>query len=123
MQLENKAQESRANGLPAHYSTSLHLVVLHSSVCDGMCVQVIAVVMDVFTDVDIFRDLLDVSFKGKVSVYILLERTAIPHFLSMCERAGMHSGHLKVKIAVTHTHTCNMIGKDMYRKKNLVGQG
>ncbi|MEQ2165022.1 hypothetical protein GOODEAATRI_012685 [Goodea atripinnis] len=57
--------------------------------------KMIAVVMDVFTDVDIFRDLLDAGFKRKVSVYILLERTMLPHFLSMCRRASMHAGHLK----------------------------
>ncbi|XP_070703534.1 protein FAM83G-like [Pempheris klunzingeri] len=57
--------------------------------------KVIAVVMDVFTDVDIFRDLLDAGFKRKVSVYILLEHTTLPHFLSMCQRANMHAGHLK----------------------------
>ncbi|XP_023252916.1 uncharacterized protein LOC111647534 isoform X1 [Seriola lalandi dorsalis] len=57
--------------------------------------KVIAVVMDVFTDVDIFRDLLDAGFKRRVSVYILLERTTLPHFLSMCQRANMHPGHLK----------------------------
>lgn len=64
-------------------------------ICD-VSLQVIAVVMDIFTDVDIFRDLLDAGFKRKVSVYILLERTTIPHFLSMCQRANMHAGHLKV---------------------------
>ncbi|XP_060883260.1 protein FAM83G-like isoform X2 [Labrus mixtus] len=57
--------------------------------------KVIAVVMDVFTDVDIFRDLLDAGFKRRVSVYILLERLSLPHFLSMCRRANMHAGHLK----------------------------
>ncbi|XP_034046264.1 uncharacterized protein si:dkey-27o4.1 [Thalassophryne amazonica] len=57
--------------------------------------KVIAVVMDMFTDVDIFRDLIDAGFKRKVSVYILLERVALPHFLSMCQRANMHAGHLK----------------------------
>lgn len=61
-----------------------------------ICLQVIAVVMDVFTDVDIFRDLLDAGFKRRVSVYILLDRTTLPHFLSMCQRANMHAGHLKV---------------------------
>uniref|UniRef100_A0A3B4GU38 Family with sequence similarity 83 member G n=1 Tax=Pundamilia nyererei TaxID=303518 RepID=A0A3B4GU38_9CICH len=45
--------------------------------------KVIAVVMDVFTDVDIFRDLLDAGFKRRVSVYILLERATLPHFLAM----------------------------------------
>ncbi|CAI5674810.1 unnamed protein product [Oreochromis niloticus] len=57
--------------------------------------KVIAVVMDVFTDVDIFRDLLDAGFKRRVSVYILLERATLPHFLAMCRRAKMHAGHLK----------------------------
>ncbi|XP_061703401.1 mucin-2-like [Syngnathoides biaculeatus] len=57
--------------------------------------KVIAVVMDVFTDVDIFRDLIDAGFRRKVSVYILLESTALPHFLAMCQRASMHAGHLK----------------------------
>lgn len=62
----------------------------------NVSLQVIAVVMDVFTDVDIFQDLLDAGYKRKVSVYILLERTTLPHFLSMCQRAKMHGGHLKV---------------------------
>ncbi|KAG7220604.1 hypothetical protein INR49_017960, partial [Caranx melampygus] len=61
----------------------------------GQAQKVIAVVMDVFTDVDIFRDLLDTGFRRRVSVYILLERTTLPHFLSMCQRANMHPGHLK----------------------------
>ncbi|KAG9343043.1 hypothetical protein JZ751_015261 [Albula glossodonta] len=57
--------------------------------------KVIAVVMDLFTDVDIFKDLLDASFKRKVAVYIILEATGVSYFLSMCERASMHTGHLK----------------------------
>ncbi|XP_064178672.1 protein FAM83G [Anguilla rostrata] len=57
--------------------------------------KVIAVAMDMFTDVDIFRDLLDAAFKRKVAVYIIVETNGVPHFLSMCERAGMHRGHLK----------------------------
>ncbi|KAG9279919.1 hypothetical protein AMEX_G5483 [Astyanax mexicanus] len=57
--------------------------------------KVIAVVMDLFTDVDIFQDLLDASLKRKVAVYIILETTGVPHFLQMCERAAMHTGHLK----------------------------
>lgn len=51
--------------------------------------------MDLFTDVDIFIDLLDAAFKRKVAVYIILESTGVPHFLSMCRRAQMHKGHLK----------------------------
>lgn len=53
-------------------------------------------VMDLFTDVDIFKDLLHASFKRNVAVYIVLEVTGVPHFLKMCESAAMHTGHLKV---------------------------
>ncbi|XP_051807329.1 protein FAM83G [Acanthochromis polyacanthus] len=57
--------------------------------------KVIAVVMDVFTDVDIFRDLLDAAYKRKIPVYIIIDMAAVPCFLSMCARADMHRGHLK----------------------------
>lgn len=63
----------------------------------------IAVVMDVFTDVDIFRDLMDAAYKRKIPVYIILDMAAVPCFLSMCGRADMHRGHLKVCIA-SHMH-------------------
>lgn len=78
--------------LPRHLSPLLHcptaLVSSHS--------QVIAVVMDMFTDVDIFKDLLDAGFKRKVAVYIIVDESNVKYFLHMCERARMHPGHLKV---------------------------
>lgn len=52
--------------------------------------------MDMFTDVDIFKDLLDAGFKRKVAVYIILDESNVKYFLHMCERARMHLGHLKV---------------------------
>ncbi|XP_068607225.1 protein FAM83G [Brachionichthys hirsutus] len=57
--------------------------------------KVIAVVMDVFTDVDIFRDLMDAAYRRKVPVYIIIDMAAVACFLSMCGRADMHRGHLK----------------------------
>ncbi|XP_044600458.1 protein FAM83G [Equus asinus] len=57
--------------------------------------KVIAVVMDMFTDVDIFKDLLDAGFKRKVAVYIIVDESNVKYFLHMCERACMHLGHLK----------------------------
>ncbi|XP_029431924.1 protein FAM83G [Rhinatrema bivittatum] len=57
--------------------------------------KVIAVVMDLFTDVDIFKDMLDAGFKRKVAIYIILDESNVKHFLQMCERAQMHAGHLK----------------------------
>lgn len=52
--------------------------------------------MDMFTDVDIFKDLLDAGFKRKVAVYIIVDESNVKYFLHMCERAHMHLGHLKV---------------------------
>ncbi|KAG7315579.1 hypothetical protein KOW79_020445 [Hemibagrus wyckioides] len=57
--------------------------------------KLISIVMDIFTDVDIFKDLLDAGFKRKVAVYIIIEQSSVKDFLHMCERAGMHGGHLK----------------------------
>ncbi|KAM4632298.1 protein FAM83G [Discoglossus pictus] len=57
--------------------------------------RVIAVVMDLFTDVDIFKDMLDAGFKRKVSVYIILSEQNVKYFLQMCEKTPMHKGHLK----------------------------
>lgn len=77
---------------------------IHCFLC--LCAQVIAVVMDVFTDVDIFRDLLDAGYKRRVPVYIIIDMAAVPCFLSMCARADMHRGHLKVRVRTTeHKHT------------------
>ncbi|MEQ2227672.1 hypothetical protein ILYODFUR_000684 [Ilyodon furcidens] len=44
--------------------------------------QVIAIVMDVFTDVDIFADLLEAAGRH-VPVYILLDEKDAPHFVAM----------------------------------------
>ncbi|XP_062999605.1 protein FAM83G isoform X2 [Elgaria multicarinata webbii] len=57
--------------------------------------KVVGVVMDMFTDVDIFKDLLDAGFKRKVAIYIILDETNLKYFLQMCERTQMHAGHLK----------------------------
>ncbi|XP_068764328.1 protein FAM83G [Struthio camelus] len=67
--------------------------VVRKMICQAQ--KVIAVVMDMFTDVDIFKDLLDAGFKRKVGVYIIVDETNVKYFLQMCERAQMHTGHLK----------------------------
>ncbi|XP_065111445.2 uncharacterized protein fam83ga isoform X2 [Paramisgurnus dabryanus] len=61
----------------------------------GQAQKVVAIVMDLFTDIDIFKDVLDASYRRKVAVYIILERTGVTHFMRMCDKAGMHTGHLK----------------------------
>uniref|UniRef100_H2M1T2 Family with sequence similarity 83 member B n=1 Tax=Oryzias latipes TaxID=8090 RepID=H2M1T2_ORYLA len=46
--------------------------------------QVIALVMDAFTDVDIFKEAVDASIQG-VAVYVLLDHSHLKSFLSMAE--------------------------------------
>ncbi|XP_048387292.1 protein FAM83B [Stegostoma tigrinum] len=50
--------------------------------------QVIAIVMDIFTDVDIFREVLDAAARG-VPVYIVLDDSNFKHFTTMCEKQGV----------------------------------
>ncbi|XP_047708536.1 protein FAM83D [Prionailurus viverrinus] len=52
--------------------------------------EVIAVVMDVFTDIDIFRDLQEICRKQGVAVYILLDQALLSQFLDMCMDLKVH---------------------------------
>ncbi|XP_077426057.1 protein FAM83G-like [Vanacampus margaritifer] len=78
---------------PPAYGQSHIKEVVRKSIASAQ--KVIAVVMDAFTDVDIFQDLLDAAYRRKVPVYIIIDIAAVPSFLSMCGRADMHRGHLK----------------------------
>ncbi|XP_078504096.1 protein FAM83B [Lissotriton helveticus] len=49
--------------------------------------QVIAIVMDMFTDVDLFKEVIEASTRG-ISVYILLDDSKMCHFLKMTEKQG-----------------------------------
>ncbi|XP_069808156.1 protein FAM83D [Dendropsophus ebraccatus] len=51
--------------------------------------EVIAIVMDSFTDNDIFRDIHEVCRKRRVPTYILLDEAQLPHFLTMCMNLGV----------------------------------
>lgn len=66
-----------------------------SSLC-CLTLQVIAVVMDVFTDIDIFRDLQEISRKQGVAVYILLDQALLSQFLDMCMDLKVHPEQEKV---------------------------
>ncbi|XP_041038271.1 protein FAM83E-like [Carcharodon carcharias] len=50
--------------------------------------QVTAVVMDTFTDVDIFMDLVEAASRRRVPAYILLSQTNLPQFITMTEGTG-----------------------------------
>ncbi|MBN3311407.1 FA83D protein, partial [Atractosteus spatula] len=47
--------------------------------------EVIALVTDSFTDVDIFRDVQEACVKRQVPVYILLDQSCVSSFLQMCK--------------------------------------
>ncbi|XP_072259815.1 protein FAM83D [Pyxicephalus adspersus] len=51
--------------------------------------EVIAVVMDSFTDNDIFRDMHEACRKRRVPVYILVDESQLLHFLTMCQNLGV----------------------------------
>lgn len=56
--------------------------------------KVIALVMDMFTDVDIFKEIVEASTRG-VSVYILLDDSNFNHFLNMTEKQGCQVQRLR----------------------------
>ncbi|KAK1795664.1 hypothetical protein P4O66_001157 [Electrophorus voltai] len=58
--------------------------------------KVIALVMDIFTDVDLFCDLLEASKKRKVPVYILLDEKNLGCFIDMCTELDIQNLHLNV---------------------------
>lgn len=51
--------------------------------------------MDVFTDVDLFKELITANLRGVV-VYILLDESQFSSFLSMSRRVGVNLHDLKV---------------------------
>lgn len=62
-----------------------------------LCVsQVVAIVMDLLTDLQILQDLLDASSRRGVAVYAVLEAKGVPHFLDMCARLQINAVHLRV---------------------------
>ncbi|XP_034756583.1 myomesin-2-like isoform X6 [Etheostoma cragini] len=56
--------------------------------------KVIAIAMDVFTDVDIFKEIITATLRGVV-VYILLDEAQFKSFLTMSHRVGVNIQDLK----------------------------
>lgn len=63
----------------------------------SMSPQVISIVMDVFTDVDIFKEVVDASLRG-VPVYILLDDFHLKSFLTMAENLSVNIRQLRVSV-------------------------
>lgn len=62
-------------------------------------VQVIAVVMDLFTDGDIFQDIVDAASKRRVPVYIILDEAGVKYFLEMCQ--GLELTDFRIRVSCT----------------------
>ncbi|XP_051886936.1 protein FAM83C [Pristis pectinata] len=73
----------------------------------------IAIVMDLFTDVDILCDLLEASNKRGVPVYLLLDESNLEHFISMCDELDIQKDHvnnMRIRSVVGDTY-CTKSGK------------
>ncbi|KAL4655801.1 protein FAM83C-like [Arapaima gigas] len=56
--------------------------------------KAIALVMDLFTDVDLLCDLMEASNKRRVPVYILLDEKNLSYFIDMCKALDVNNSHL-----------------------------
>ncbi|KAM6163836.1 protein FAM83C [Rhynchocyon petersi] len=56
--------------------------------------KVVAVVMDIFTDMELLCDLMEASSRRGVPVYLLLAQEHLRHFLEMCYKMDLNGGHL-----------------------------
>ncbi|NXP74522.1 FA83D protein, partial [Ramphastos sulfuratus] len=65
----------------------------------------IALVMDSFTDTDIFKDLLEACSQRQVKAYILLDQSFFPHFLKMCNDLGVDLEQEKVSLEILTIHS------------------
>ncbi|XP_066534499.1 uncharacterized protein fam83ha isoform X2 [Hoplias malabaricus] len=71
--------------------------------------QVVAVAMDMFTDVDIFADILNAAMRN-VAVYILLDEMNSHHFVAMANncRVNLHEiKFLRIRIVSGSTYFCH----------------
>lgn len=81
-----------------------------TSLVSPLPLQVIAVVMDVFTDVDLLCDLMEAANKRRVPVYILLDEKNLNYFTDMCSALDIQPSHLNV--STDHKHHCKDTNKD-----------
>lgn len=69
--------------------------VLFSVSSVALCPQVIAIVMDMFTDVDILHDILNAAMRN-VAVYILLDAQNAHHFINMLSNCRVNLQTIQV---------------------------
>ncbi|KAM7127098.1 protein FAM83C [Molossus nigricans] len=75
--------------------------------------KVVAVVMDLFTDMELLCDLMEASSRRGVPVYLLLAQENLSHFLEMCYKMDLNGGHLpNMRVRSTRGDTyCSKAGR------------
>ncbi|XP_053106513.1 protein FAM83A [Hemicordylus capensis] len=63
--------------------------------CINKTCQVLAILMDVFTDAEIFCDVLEAANKRRVFVYLLLDHSNLKLFTEMCDKLHVPENHFK----------------------------
>lgn len=63
------------------FCSTLHFTPTYQKI-----VQVIAIVMDQFTDMEILSDLIEASNKRRVPVYLILDEKNLKEFTEMCNK-------------------------------------
>ena len=76
--------------------------------------QVIALVMDEFTDVDLMCDLMEASNKRRVPVYVLLDEKNVGYFTEMCTALDIQNSHLGVSAKGDSLCLCSVFVKVIY---------
>ncbi|XP_062394925.1 protein FAM83A isoform X2 [Sardina pilchardus] len=112
------AEDSRPQlqGLP---DVDVHFQTSGSSMKDMLrqfinkATKVLAIVMDTFSDIEIFCDLLEAMRKRNVSVYLLLDHLNLPIFLEMCNNLQINASHIpKMSVRIVPGQTyCAKSGK------------
>ncbi|XP_067904959.1 protein FAM83C [Heterodontus francisci] len=75
--------------------------------------SLIAIVMDLFTDVDILCDLLEASNKRGIPIYLLLDQSNLEHFILMCDELSIQRDHvinMRIRSVMGDTY-CTKSGK------------
>uniref|UniRef100_A0A3B3W286 Scaffolding anchor of CK1 domain-containing protein n=1 Tax=Poecilia latipinna TaxID=48699 RepID=A0A3B3W286_9TELE len=75
--------------------------------------KLVAIAMDVFTDVDIFKELISAALRG-VMVYILLDDSRVSSFLNMSRSMGINLHDIKVKKQNKINHVGRTISNTFY---------
>ena len=55
--------------------------------------------MDLFTDGEIFQDIVDAASKRRVPVYIILDEAGVKYFLEMCQ--GLELSDFRIRVSCT----------------------